>query len=392
MPRFDSATFATAIETFHITEIPMVPAMLLAALSSPLVTPACLASVRQIWTAGAPLSLSVQDRFRALLPTDARIVPVYGMTECGWITSLAYPDDSPDTSVGRPVPGLALQIIDAVGHPVMMDDTPGELLVRPAHPTLGYVRDPTASAALFHSPGWIRSGDVAYTRGGRVFVVDRVKDLIKVRAWQVSPAELEAVLLRHPRVRDVAVVGVPDEGGSSGEVPFAFVVLNGGDGEGDGEEEGWLGVGEVRRFMEGRLARYKWVKGVRVVREIPRNAAGKVLRRGWREGGARGGVDVKGAVERAVEGTAQGEGGGLRKEQGEGVSKGESAEDVSVRMLQPHVEALQSGYVQGSEKEEEEKELGVGMGAGVGTGLPPLRPQMEELWGQAQHTLQPVAE
>ncbi|MCJ1432431.1 hypothetical protein MMC27_001787 [Xylographa pallens] len=355
-PRFDPATFTTAIETFHITELPMVPAMLLAALASPLFTPARLASVRHIWTAGAPLSLSVQTQFRRLLHAEARIVPVYGMTECGWITSLIYPGDATDTTVGSPVPGLSLRIVDDAGRPVTQDDTPGELLVRPQHPTLGYVGDPAATAALYATPGWVRSGDIASMRAGRVYIVDRKKDLIKVRAWQVSPAELEAVLLLHPHVADVAVVGVPDATGVSGEVPHAFVVVHAG------ADEGSLQLRDIQAFMGTWLARYKCVEGVSFVPEIPRNGAGKILRRCLREGMGRG----EGGGEAGVELE------GLVPERG---CEREKEEGVGVGALQPQVEG--SVCEEGYELREEEK-----MGAGA------LQPPVEGLWGKVHHAVQ----
>ena len=346
--RFDPATFVSAIETFHITELPMVPAMLLAALASPSFTPARLASVRHIWTAGAPLSLSVQTQFRRLLHAEARIVPVYGMTECGWITSLVYPGDTTDTTVGSPVPGLSLRIVDDAGRTFTTDLTPGELLVRPQHPTLGYVGDPAATAALYAAPGWVRSGDIAYVRAGRVYIVDRKKDLIKVRAWQVSPAELEAVLLLHPHVADVAVVGVPDDIGLSGEVPHAFVVLRAG-----AEEDGLLQLRDLQAFMGRSLARYKCVEGVSFVAEIPRNGAGKILRRCLRKGMVKG--EMQAGAE--VEGLAL----GMGYERGEG-------EMVGAGALQPQVEA--SVCEKKCEPREEEE-----MGAGA------LQPQVEGLWG-----------
>jgi len=243
--------------------------MLVATVSSPHFTPHSVRSLRHIWTAGAPLSLSVQTEFRALLHPNANIVPVYGMTECGWITSLSYPEGETSESVGRPVPGVSLRLVDSSGDPIEKEGQLGELLVRPQHPTLGYVGNPTATAELFHSPGWVRSGDIAYTRNGKYYIVDRQKDIIKVRSWQVSPAEVENVLLQHPLITDAAVIGVPDYG-ISGEVPHAFVVK---------AEGGELGLGELKAFMAERMARYKIIEGVSFVESIPRNPAGKILRR-----------------------------------------------------------------------------------------------------------------
>ncbi|MCJ1250868.1 hypothetical protein MMC30_008096 [Trapelia coarctata] len=280
LPRFTPASFAAAVENFQISEIPVVPSMLVAAVSSPHFTPHALRSLRHIWTAGAPLSLAVQTSFRDLLHPEANIVPVYGMTECGWITSLSYPEGETSESVGRPVPGVALKLIDSSGDPIEMEGQLGELLVRPPHPTLGYVGNPIATAELFHSPGWVRSGDIAYARNGKYYIVDRIKDIIKVRSWQVSPAELENVLLQHPQVIDVAVIGVPDHG-ISGEVPHAFVV------KAERSEE--LRLAELKAFMVERLARYKIIEGVSFVDSIPRNPAGKILRRVLREGFLEGG-------------------------------------------------------------------------------------------------------
>jgi len=276
LPRFTPAAFAAAISDFQISEIPVVPSMLVAAVSSPHFSASNLRSLRHIWTAGAPLSLAVQSQFRTLLHPDANIVPVYGMTECGWITSLSYPEGEIAESVGRPVPGIGLRLIDdETGAPIEKEGQLGELLVKPRHPTLGYVGNPTATADLFHSPGWVRSGDIAYLRHGKLFIVDRKKDLIKVRSWQVSPAELENVLLQHEGIIDVAVIGVED-GGVSGEVPHAFIVMAPG-----GEQ---LELGALRGFMGERLARYKLIEGLTVVEAIPRNPAGKILRRVLREG------------------------------------------------------------------------------------------------------------
>ncbi|MCJ1385905.1 hypothetical protein MMC17_009029 [Xylographa soralifera] len=352
MPRFDLATFSAAIEMFQISEIPMVPAMMLAAISSPFFTRTRLQSVRHIWTAGAPLSLVVQNQFRSLLPAEAHIVPVYGMTECGWITSLVYPADSSDDSVGAPVPGLSLQIVDDAGHAITADNSPGELLIRPQHPTLGYVGNAAATAALYHAPGWLRSGDIAYARAGRVYIVDRKKDLIKVRAWQVAPAELEAVLLLHPRVRDVAVVGVPACDGLSGEVPHAFVVAA------DATPEGRLSLLEIRDFMAARLARYKLVEGVSFVEAIPRNPAGKVLRRSLREQCLREGM-VVGVV-----------GGGERRVLGMGCE-------------------LREGCELGKEFEPGK---GCELRDDTGMGVRPFQPPVEGLWGTMHHAMPIVSE
>lgn len=133
----------------------------------------------------------------------------------------------------------------------------------------GYLNNPTSTAEAFTEDGWVRSGDVGFVRDGQYYVIDRTKDLIKVRGWQVSPAEIEASLLEHPDILDAAVIGMPSKDGC-GEVPQGFVVRK----EGRNLEEK-----DIKDFLGVRLARYKGVKEVQFVDKIPRNPTGKILRR-----------------------------------------------------------------------------------------------------------------
>jgi hypothetical protein len=137
---------------------------------------------------------------------------------------------------------------------------------------MGYLNNPAATAEAFSPDGWVRTGDVGYIRDRKWYVVDRTKDLIKVRGWQVSPVEIEAVLLEHHLVTDAAVIGAAAQDGT-GEVPIAFVVK-----AGDGLQED-----DVKSFLAERLARYKSVDEVVFVDAIPRNPTGKILRRVLRD-------------------------------------------------------------------------------------------------------------
>ena len=137
----------------------------------------------------------------------------------------------------------------------------------------GYLNNIPATAEARTSDGWIRTGDVGYVRDGNWYVIDRTKDLIKVRGWQVSPAEIEAALLEHPGIQDAGVVASPANDGC-GEVPLAFVVKN-------GSTE--INEHDVVEFLGARLARYKNVEGVEFVASIPRNPTGKILRRVLRD-------------------------------------------------------------------------------------------------------------
>lgn len=138
----------------------------------------------------------------------------------------------------------------------------------------GYLNNISAAAEARTPDGWIRTGDVGYIQDGNWYVIDRTKDLIKVRGWQVSPAEIEAVLLEHPGIRDAGVIASPAKDGS-GEAPLAFVVRN---------ANGNIDENSVKEFLGMRLARYKNVDEVEFVEAIPRNPTGKILRRVLRDG------------------------------------------------------------------------------------------------------------
>ena len=137
----------------------------------------------------------------------------------------------------------------------------------------GYLNNASADTEAFTTDGWIRSGDVGYVKDASWYVIDRTKDLIKVRGWQVSPAEIEAALLDHANIADAAVIGIPALDGT-GEAPVAFVVRK----EGSKLEEK-----EVKEFLGGRLARYKRVEEVTFIDRVPRNPTGKILRRVLRD-------------------------------------------------------------------------------------------------------------
>ena len=154
------------------------------------------------------------------------------------------------------------------------DGATGEIQIRATHQMKGYLNNALATAEAFTTDGWLRSGDIGYFKDGNWYVVDRTKDLIKVRGWQVSPAEIEAALLVHEDVVDAAVIGIPAFDGT-GEVPMAFIVRKG---------DSSLDDSDIKDFLGSRLARYKRVEEVKFVDHIPRNPTGKILRRVLRDG------------------------------------------------------------------------------------------------------------
>jgi hypothetical protein len=160
-------------------------------------------------------------------------------------------------------------LVDGNGKIVKESEGLGEIHIRNSYLMSGYLNNEKATSEAFTADGWIRSGDVGYVKEGRWYVVDRTKDLIKVRGWQVSPAEIECVLVQHPDVVDAAVIGINALDGS-GEIPRAFVVR---------KEQRKLDEKDIMTFLAGRLARYKGVSKVEFVDTIPRNPTGKILRR-----------------------------------------------------------------------------------------------------------------
>jgi acyl-CoA synthetase (AMP-forming)/AMP-acid ligase II len=227
----------------------------------PLVERHDLASVDFIACGGAPLPARVQRAVAARLP-GAAIGQGYGMTET--TVAITLPDRALGTvpgSVGRAAPSTELRIL-----PAAHGSGEGELLVRGPQVMAGYLGRPDATAAAFHH-GWLRTGDlVRIDDEGNVFVVDRLKELIKVNANQVAPAELEALLLTHPSVADAAVVGRPDD--ACGEVPVACVVVR---------QE--LAEADLLAWVAERVAPYKRLAAMHTVDELPRTPAGKLLRR-----------------------------------------------------------------------------------------------------------------
>jgi acyl-CoA synthetase (AMP-forming)/AMP-acid ligase II len=170
-------------------------------------------------------------------------------------------------SVGRALPNTSLRVVDPVSGRDLGPGEDGELCVSGPQLMAGYRNRPDATAAMIDADGWLHTGDLGHIdAGGNVFVVDRLKELIKVSGYQVAPAELEALLVTHPAVADAAVIGRPDD--RRGEVPVAIVV-----------PRGELDADALLDWVAARVAPYKRLREVRVAEALPRSPAGKLLRR-----------------------------------------------------------------------------------------------------------------
>lgn len=195
----------------------------------------------------------------------------YGLTEASPVVTAATGTAAPLGSIGLPLPGVEVRVVDVNGTGVVVGDV-GELWVRGPNVFPGYLDDPEATAAVLVD-GWLRTGDLAVVDGdGFLFLVGRAKDLVVVSGFNVHPGEVEQVLASHPAIADAAVVGVPDA--RTGEAVVAYVVLRTGE-PGVGDE---LSADDVEVWCLDRLARYKVPTRIELVDALPRNAAGKVVR------------------------------------------------------------------------------------------------------------------
>lgn len=268
-PRFDLEEFLAAVERWRVTRLPLVPPLVLRLAREPQVDRFDLGSVRVAVSGAAPLP---PDLARELAERLGCLVKQgYGLTELSPASHM-HPEDAgmpPPGSVGVLHPNTECRLVDPG---TLLDVEPGErgeIWVRGPQVMKGYLKRPEATAEMITSDGWLRTGDIGTIDGdGQLYVVDRLKELIKYRGFQVAPAELESMLLTHPAVADVAVVPKPDL--ESGEIPKAFVVLRAGAA---------AQPDELIAFVAERVASYKRVREVELVAEIPKSPSGKILRR-----------------------------------------------------------------------------------------------------------------
>jgi acyl-CoA synthetase (AMP-forming)/AMP-acid ligase II len=267
MPRFDLAEFLRVIQDYRITRALVVPPIVLALAKHPLVDEFDLSSLEFVNSGAAPLSAELEVACGKRL--GCRIKQGYGLTETSPVTHVV-PDDLAGQmpgSIGPAIPNTECRIVDVVTGQDAPAGEPGELCIRGPQVMKGYLNKPEATARAIDPDGWLHTGDVARVEeNGSLRIVDRLKELIKYKGYQIAPAELEALLLTHPAIADAAVIPVPDE--EAGQVPKAFIVPSGP-----------ITAEEVTRFVAGRVAPYKKLRAVEIVEEIPKSPSGKILRR-----------------------------------------------------------------------------------------------------------------
>jgi acyl-CoA synthetase (AMP-forming)/AMP-acid ligase II len=209
--------------------------------------------------------------------TGINVVQGYGMTEASPVTHVGYaspPEMNRPASIGQPLAKTECRVVDVNGIDAAAEE-PGELVMRGPQFMLGYWKEPQATAAVLRD-GWFYSGDIVRRDADDFFyVLDRSKEMIKYKGFPVAPAEVEAVLLEHPAIRDCGVVAKPDM--AAGEIPCAFVVLRDGFLASDTLDH------ELREFVADRLAHHKQPREIRFVEVVPRTPSGKILRRELRK-------------------------------------------------------------------------------------------------------------
>jgi acyl-CoA synthetase (AMP-forming)/AMP-acid ligase II len=267
LAQFAFEPYLELVERHRATVLIGPPPVMAALAGHPAVDDRDLSSVELVVAGGAPVPAEIARAVGERLP-GAVVRLGYGLTETA--ATATAPDRElavTSGSVGRAMPSTELRVVDPATGADLGPDEPGELWVRGPQTMAGYLHRPDATAAMIDADGWLRTGDlVVIDEEGQVFVVDRLKELIKVNAFQVAPAELEAVLATHPAVADAAVVGRPDA--TSGEVPVAAVVARDA-----------LEAEDLMAWVAARVAPYKRIRAVRFVDAIPRTPAGKILRR-----------------------------------------------------------------------------------------------------------------
>ncbi|KAK9238771.1 hypothetical protein V1525DRAFT_418218 [Lipomyces kononenkoae] len=282
MARFMRDNFMRIVQDHQITEAPMVPAIItqfVKSLSSADQS-GPLRSLRWVWSAGSPLEPSIQRAFEDLIHPTGCVAQVWGLTELGWVSTFKAPQRGIPGSVGMLLPLVEAKIVDDHGQEIVdavATGTIGEICIRSPMRMRCYLAMPTETAYAFDDDGFYRTGDIGYCRYGAWYIISRIKDLIKVRGWQVSPSEIEAALLAHSSIADAAVVGITPPGKSS-EVPRAYIV----------RANSSLTESDVHIWVGERLARYKALDGgVEFVDVIAKSSTGKILKAVLRESYAR---------------------------------------------------------------------------------------------------------
>ncbi|PWA56446.1 acyl-CoA synthetase 5 [Artemisia annua] len=268
MSRYDLSTVLKALIEHEVLFAPIVPPILLGLVKHPIAEDLAKLKLRSVMTAAAPLAPEIYAEFQRKFP-EVEIQEAYGMTEHSCITLTHGLHTAKKRSVGYILPNLEVKFVDPDTGRSLPSNTHGEICVRSQCVMKGYYKNEVETAQTIDEKGWLHTGDIGYIDDeGDIFIVDRMKELIKYKGFQVAPAELEGILLGHPSVEDAAVVGLPDP--EAGEIPGANVVMSKDAKE---SEE------DMMKYVANNVAQYKKVRVLHFVDSIPKTPSGKIMRR-----------------------------------------------------------------------------------------------------------------
>ncbi|KAF8047792.1 hypothetical protein N665_2828s0006 [Sinapis alba] len=276
MPKFEINLLLELIQRCKVTVAPMVPPIVLAIAKSPETEKYELSSIRVVKSGAAPLGKELEDAVSAKFP-NAKLGQGYGMTEAGPVLAMSLgfakePFPVKSGACGTVVRNAEMKIIDPDTGDSLSKNKPGEICIRGHQIMKGYLNNPAATAETIDKEGWLHTGDIGLIDDDdELFIVDRLKELIKYKGFQVAPAELEALLIGHHDITDVAVVAMKEE--AAGEVPVAFVVKS---------KDSELSEDDVKQFVAKQVVFYKRINKVFFVESIPKAPSGKILRKDLR--------------------------------------------------------------------------------------------------------------
>ncbi|KAK8874271.1 acetyl-CoA synthetase-like protein [Apiospora arundinis] len=277
LPAFSMESMLSTVVEYQIPELLLVPPILIRLVRDPIVAKYDLSCVKRFSSGAAPLSAEIIQQLREKFPGTG-FKQGYGMTEsCSCIT--AHPPDKYSYDYahmgGSIVASTEVKLIKHDGTEAGIGE-PGEILARGPQVVMGYLNNDKATKETFDADGFLHTGDQGMIDDeGFITITDRIKEMIKVNGIGVAPAELEDLLLGHPKVEDSAVLGIPDDW--SGERPKAYVVLKTGVARSEGVGQ------ELIKYVEENKVKHKWVKEIEFIDEIPKSASGKILRRVLRD-------------------------------------------------------------------------------------------------------------
>nr|ADE95828.1 4-coumarate:CoA ligase 1 [Corchorus capsularis] len=273
MQKFEIGLLLDLIQKYKITIAPMVPPIVLAIAKSSETEKYDLSSIRMVKSGAAPLGKELEDAVRAKFP-GAKLGQGYGMTEAGPVLAMCLgfakePFEIKSGACGTVVRNAEMKIVDPDTGASLPRNQAGEICIRGDQIMKGYLNDPEATARTIDKDGWLHTGDIGYIDDDdELFIVDRLKELIKYKGFQVAPAELEAMLIAHPEIIDAAVVAMKDE--VAGEVPVAFVVKS---------EKSEITEDEIKQYISKQVVFYKRISRVFFMEAIPKAPSGKILRK-----------------------------------------------------------------------------------------------------------------